>query len=190
MRVITTAIVLVTAIVCLAASCESGSGSGTDGVSDTDEPVLATNLDCENNWDRAGGYYGNGGLEQTLTVTFTVPLDYDGEEYVYNLGAAFGSDNSVPSYHTPELVGELFSDDEAGPLIPGQSFTITTYVFSRLGMYTEEFCGQSFYAGVSIYYTETSYPANMEWLKFSEKQYQVGGDPIVIDVGELVSGDK
>jgi hypothetical protein len=125
-----------------------------------------------------------------LILTFTVPEDYDGEEYVYSLGAAFGDDNTIPSFDTPPLVGEMFTDDGAGPLVPGQSFMIETNVFSRLGMFTEDSCGLCFYAGMSIYYTEMSFPAQMEWLQFSEKQYQVGGDTITVDVGVLVSGDK
>ena len=32
---------------------------------------------------------------------------------------------------------------------------------------------------------EMSFPTNMEWLAYSEVKYQIGGDPIVVDVGEM-----
>ncbi len=188
MQVISRVTIVVALIALLVGACDSESGSDSDVCADV-ECIPATNLDCENNWDPAAGNYGAGGLNQTLILTFTIPEDYDGEEYVHQLGAAFGDNNVLPSTDTPILVGEIFSGDEAGPLIPGQSFQITTNVFSRLGMFDEEPCGTYLWAGASVYYNELSFPAQMEWAKFSDVRYQVGGDTIVVDVGVLVSGD-
>ncbi|MCP4198038.1 MAG: hypothetical protein GY762_12895 [Proteobacteria bacterium] len=159
----------------LGASCDE---SGTDGVD-----VPATNLDCESNWESAGGSYSSGVLWQTVTITFTVAEDYVGDEYAYMVGAAISAGDEVKDPEIPVLVGQSLFD--AGPLIPGETFTFTTDQFDRLPMISESPCGGYYYFGASIYYGEMSFPTNMEWTVFSDARYQVGGDAIVVELGEM-----
>jgi hypothetical protein len=168
-------------IALLLGACDSDSDGGGNNIPD----VPATNLDCENNWESAGGSYSSGVLWQTVTITFTVAEDYVGEEYAYMVGAAISAGNEVKDPQIPVLVGQSLYD--AGPLIPGSTFTFTTDQFDRLPMIDEYPCGSYYYIGASIYYGEMSFPTNMEWTVFSDARYQVGGDPITVELGEMQS---
>ena len=181
MQGIVKATMFLAVIALLLGACDSDS----DGDGERNPDVPATNLDCESNWDSAGGSYSSGVLWQTVTITFTVSEDYIGEEYAYMVGAAISPDNAVKNPEIPVLVGQSVYD--AGPLIPGQSFTFTTDQFDRLPMTTEYPCGSYYYIGASIYYGEMSFPTNMEWTVFSDARYQVGGDAITVELGEMQS---
>jgi hypothetical protein len=167
-------------IALLLGACDSDS----DG-DDNNTDVPATNLDCENNWESAGGSYSSGVLFQTVTITFTVAKDYIGEEYPFMVGAAISAGDEVKDPEIPVLVGQSLFD--AGPLIPCTSFMFTTDQFDQLPMINEYPCGGYYYIGASSYAAEISFPTNMEWTVFSDVQYQVGGDAIVVDLGEMQS---
>ena len=159
-----------------------GDDSGSDGNGDSGLDVPATNLDCESNWDSAGGDYSAGALDQTVTFTFSLPEDYVGE-YPYMVGAAFSPNDNIPTTTIPVLVGQSIFN--AGPLTAGSSYTFTNDQFNRLPMIDENSCGKYYFVGANIYMGEMSFPTNMEWLAYSEVKYQIGGDAIEVDVGEM-----
>ena len=185
MKEIVRATMLLALIAFLLGSCGNDSGSdgdGDSGDSGTGADVPATNLDCAGNWDSAGGDYSAGALDQTVTFTFSLPEDYVGE-YPYMIGAAFAPNDDLPTTTIPVLVGQSIFDP--GPLTAGSSFTFTNEQFNRLPMINENSCGKYYFVGANIYFGEMSFPTNMEWLGYSDVKYQIGGDAIVVDVGDL-----
>jgi hypothetical protein len=148
--------------------------------------IPAINLDCESNWSEWGGAYEGGVLYQATTVTVLIPEGYDGYDYMWGLNAAFTSDPSIPMKKTPELMGEPIRRNDAGTFIPGQTFTFETTTYSKFITAPDIVCGVCYYLDVSFYeYLGPGEVISRTRVAISDVQYEVGGDEIVIDLGEL-----